>query len=235
MTRARTTSRAALAAILVLAIAVAAVIGVLAGMRLAAPPQAAPQEGSVEAGFARDMQAHHSQAVEMSMLVLERTQDPEVRTLASDVLLTQQQQAGQMYGWLDQWNLPQSSTEPAMAWMDDAAGGMSGMTHGSAADDATPAGGADRMPGMASSDDLARLRAATGPDADRLYLALMIPHHEGGVLMAQVAADEASDAETRRLAQTIVAAQTAELTVLQTMLEARTEPASATQPPEPAN
>lgn len=76
-----------------------------------------PTDSSVDAGFARDMQQHHAQAVEMSDLILDRTKDSEIRTLARDVRLTQQQQIGQMYAWLELWSLPQASSQPAMAWM----------------------------------------------------------------------------------------------------------------------
>ncbi|MEV4010737.1 DUF305 domain-containing protein [Nonomuraea angiospora] len=59
-----------------------------------------PADASVEAGFARDMQAHHAQAVQMTLIVRDRISDREVRTLAYDIATTQQQQIGQMYAWL---------------------------------------------------------------------------------------------------------------------------------------
>lgn len=181
-----------------------------------------PTEDSVDAGFARDMQSHHAQAVQMSMLVLETSQDPAVRTLASDVLLTQQQQVGQMYAWLRQWDLPQSSSRPAMEWMPEASmAGMDGMGQPTATP--TPGGG---MPGMASAADVARLGEAEGPEADRLYLQLMIPHHQGGIQMATAASRTASTDQVRRLAQTIVNSQSAELTVLTQMLDERGGPVS---------
>jgi len=62
-----------------------------------------PSEASADAGFARDMQVHHTQAVEMSMLVLERSSDPNIRSIAYDMALTQQQQNGQMFAWLREW------------------------------------------------------------------------------------------------------------------------------------
>ncbi len=46
----------------------------------------------------------------MSNLVLQRTGDSQIRTLATDIHLTQQQQIGQMYAWLELWSLPQSSS-----------------------------------------------------------------------------------------------------------------------------
>lgn len=210
-----------LAAGALLLAALTAAAGLLVGVRLAPDTAATPTNDSVEAGFARDMQAHHAQAVQMSVLVRDRTADPDVRNLALDVLLTQQQQIGQMYGWLDQWNLPQTSSGPAMGWMPDDTEGMSGMQHGSTSK------GAAGMPGMATAEDLARLQEASGAEAERLYLQLMIPHHEGGVAMAKAAVERAEDPEVRRLAQTIVDSQTAEIALLRDMLAARGGPLPA--------
>lgn len=63
----------------------------------------APGENSPEAGFARDMMMHHAQAVDMATLLRDRTEDPEMRQLALDIMLTQQAQIGQMQGWLAVW------------------------------------------------------------------------------------------------------------------------------------
>jgi len=175
-----------------------------------------PGDASAEAGFARDMSTHHAQAVQMSVLVRERTQDPEVATLALDILLTQQQQIGQMYAWLDRWNLPRASSRPAMAWMEDSPA-MTSM-------DGSMPTGQSTMPGMASNEGLDRLRAAAGEEADRLFLQLMIPHHQAGVAMAEVAAAQAADDDVRRLAQTIVDSQSAEIGLLRDMLDAHGGP-----------
>ena len=54
----------------------------------------------------------------MAFLVRDRTDDEELRTVAYDIITSQQQQAGQMYGWLVQWGLPQTGSRPPMAWVD---------------------------------------------------------------------------------------------------------------------
>lgn len=170
---------------------------------------AVPAEGSVDAGFARDMVVHHEQAVEMSVLVRDRTDDPDVRQLALDILLTQQHQAGQMTGWLAAWGLPPRSATPPMTWAGD-------HDHGS-----TPG---PSMPGLVSDAEMARLADATDETADRLYLALMIPHHVGGVEMAELAVERADQPAVRTLAGAIVRAQEAELTLLREMLADRGGP-----------
>lgn len=197
----------------VLGSALLLVIGLLAGAGFGTNSATVPGAGSVDVGFSRDMRDHHVQAVEMSVLARERTDDPEVRSLALDILLTQQQQAGQMYGWLAAWEVPQTTTRPPMNWMPT--NGDRG--HGSmnmSLDDG-------RMPGMATDAQLTELTQARGARAERIYLQLMIPHHRAGVAMAKYAVDRAREPQVRRLAQSIVDSQTAELQVLTSMLQAR--------------
>lgn len=205
-------------AVFVVVIAVLALLTAGAvGMAVAGP--SAPGDDSVDAGFARDMQEHHTQAVQMSFLVRDRTEDPTVRTIAYDIATSQQQQAGQMYGWLVQWQLPQTRSEPRMAWM-SAVDGMGSM--GQPSDQ--PVESSPMMPGMASAADLRRLQDARGSAAEILYLRLMVAHHRGGVAMASVAAERAERPEVRQLARVIVAAQTAEIEQLQSMLADRGQP-----------
>lgn len=76
-----------------------------------------PPENGADVGFARDMQTHHNQAVQMAFIIRDKTSDPTLRAVAYDIATSQQQQAGQMYGWLAHWGLPMTSTEPPMTWM----------------------------------------------------------------------------------------------------------------------
>ena len=43
--------------------------------------------------------------------------------------------------------------------------------------------------GLASATNMATLKAATGSDADRLFIRLMIAHHEGAIQDSGVASD----------------------------------------------
>ncbi|WP_307844381.1 DUF305 domain-containing protein [Actinotalea solisilvae] len=209
--RGRAAPRAVLVAVAVVALAAGAALGLIAGGTVLRPAVAA--EGSVDAGFARDMAVHHGQAVEMSVLVRDRSEDPAVRQLALDILLTQQHQAGQMFGWLATWGLtPTSSAEP-MAWAEHG--------HGDAGAAATDEEHPHTMPGLATEAQMQRLATAEGEEADRLYLALMIPHHEGGVEMAELAVGDADQPQVRRLAEAVVASQQAEIQLLEQMLAER--------------
>lgn len=209
-----------------LAILAAVVLAVLAGWalgRLTAPSPSFPLGGAAEAGFARDMQVHHLQAVEMSTLVRDRTDNPEIRLLAYDIARSQQQQAGQMFGWLSVWGLPQASATPAMAWMTGgSAAALAGghPSHGSGTDTAGSATGTP-MPGMATAGELAALEAATGAAAERLYLELMIRHHQAGVVMAQAIVDRSDNAAVTSLAKSIITAQQSEADYMFRLLTAR--------------
>lgn len=204
--------------VVIAAIAAGAVIGA----RVADDPEPVqPAESAVDVGFLRDMQVHHAQAVRMSVLVRDRSNDPGVRRLALDIELSQQQQIGQMYGWLASWDASPTSTEPPMQWMasdrDASPDPVEPHHDGMALNDGS-------MPGTATEEDLARLSVSTGRDTARLYLQLMIPHHQGGVAMADYAARTATDPDVRSLATRIAKSQTAEISALQAMLDARDGP-----------
>jgi uncharacterized protein (DUF305 family) len=206
--RDRTAMRVVRIAVAVVAVPLVVAIAFLAGRVTASDP--APTDVSADAGFARDMQVHHAQAVEMSLIVRDRSTDPAVRLLAYDILRTQQQQIGQMYAWLDLWHLPQASNQAPMAW----AAGMHDMG-------AASGGGATALPGMASAADLTRLGQLRGRAADRLYLQLMIAHHRGGVQMAQAAVRLAHRPEVLSMATKTISAQQSEITLMEGMLAQR--------------
>ncbi|MBC9725019.1 DUF305 domain-containing protein [Streptomyces sp. TRM68367] len=166
-----------------------------------------PGVDSADAGFARDMAVHHQQAVELSFIVRERTDDEEVRRLAYDVINTQANQRGMLLGRLDAWGLPKTSQKPPMAWMDHAM-------------DYQPHDGS-LMPGMATNAGTDRLREAEGTDAEVLYLELLTAHHQGGIDMAQGAADLAEDPMIVRLAEGMVRGQQSEMKLMADMLADR--------------
>lgn len=207
------------------------------GATTAAPPGA----GSVDVGFAQDMTVHHNQAVEMSAIALANAADPMVRDLAYDILTTQQNQIGQMSGWLSLWDQPLLPTDTSMTWMnedhptsdhtgatqaDPDHGGMDhgGMDHDATTPGATPAAppraGAP-MPGMATSEEMAALRQARGPESDVLFLQLMLRHHQGGLPMMEYGAQHAAVPTVRALAQTMVDTQQSESDRMTQLLTAK--------------
>jgi uncharacterized protein (DUF305 family) len=173
----------------------------------------APATTSPEAGFARDMQVHHSQAIEMAMEIYRKTDDPELRVLAYDIATGQAGQRGEMYDWLVQWGLSQSG-EPMMQWM---SASEEGHDHGGTAEDPLTEEEAREAMGMASAADIDALEEATGQEADCLFLELMIRHHEGAIPMAEALLELGSDPRALQVAQSIKDGQTAEIDAMQSM------------------
>jgi uncharacterized protein (DUF305 family) len=176
-----------------------AAAGLLIGMRQS-EPAAAPAPDSVDVGFCQDMTVHHRQAATMAALARQRAEDPIVRTIAFNIETTQIEQVGRMQGWLSLWGRDRSSSSGKyMAWMSSAVG--HGAQHG--ADGSTAV---DRMPGMATPEELDRLAKASGAEFDVLFLQLMVRHHQGGTAMLQYAADHAEvDVVSNLAKQTLIA------------------------------
>lgn len=166
-----------------------------------------PAADSADAGFARDMAVHHQQAVEMSYIVRDRTDDKDVRLLAYDVAQTQANQRGMLLGWLDLWELPKVSSKPSMTWM-----GMGDMP--------SPGDGS-LMPGMATNAEMKKLQGLSGRQAEVFYLQLMTEHHKGGIHMAEGCVDKCTVGVEKRLAQGMVDGQQSEIELMADMLKER--------------
>ncbi|WP_438354059.1 DUF305 domain-containing protein [Microbacterium sp. CJ88] len=165
--------------VVVVAIVAIAAVAFAIGRFTAFGTAAEPAPNAADAGFARDMQVHHAQAVEMAMQIQRTTSDEELRVLSYDIATGQSAQRGQMYEWLAAWGLPQTTGAPLMSWMSS----TSGHDHGGTS--ATPATDAELRAamGMATQAELDQLSAATGTAADCRFLGLMIRHHQGAIQM----------------------------------------------------
>ena len=155
-----------------------------------------PAEGSPEVVFARDMAAHHAQAVEMALIIRDRSADDELRQFALDMTLTQQAQIGQMQGWLAAWSQPLSSVQP-------------------------PMNGQGEMMGMATQQQVNDLRTLPAGQAEVVFLQLMIRHHQGGVAMAEDVLRQTRRPEVVRLATAIVQGQQSEIAYMEQLLKQR--------------
>jgi uncharacterized protein (DUF305 family) len=190
---------------LVLTVALALVTGLALGLavgRLAAAR--APADDSAAAGFARDMTAHHAQAVAMGMIAAKNGYSHEVRTIGEDIALTQQGQIGIMSQWLRDWGLNINSDAKPMAWMAD---GDAVLTDG------------NLMPGMATPAEMEALEKAAGKDVDRLFLEMMIKHHLGGVHMVDGVLAEADHPDVLWLARGMKERQQLEISEMQKLQE----------------
>ncbi|MFE3460395.1 DUF305 domain-containing protein [Nocardiopsis aegyptia] len=188
--------------------AVLVVLALAAGYLAGRP--SAPLDTSADAGFLRDMSSHHAQAVDMSMLILEKTEDPELSIVATDITRTQQAQIGIMQGWLTMWGLNSRGSERPMTWMADS-------EHDHGGTDNVP----DAMPGLATPEEMAELEEAEGVEAEILFLELMIAHHEGGIDMAEAEVELGGEPMVTDLAQGMADAQLTEIDAMENMLEER--------------
>lgn len=159
--------------------------------------------------FASQMIPHHRQAIEMADLTRGRAGD-EVAALAKDIAAAQQPEIDTMSGWLRGWGKPVPRPDG------------SGMAGGHGAHDSGHSGhggmsGMDGMAGMMSSVEMGELRAASGPAFDRMFLDMMIRHHDGAIEMASAEQRRGVSAEAKRLAGRIVVDQRAEIQRMRVM------------------
>lgn len=178
-----------------LALPLLVVLAAVLGGLLLLPRLGSPAEGSTEVRFVREMIQHHAQAVDMATRVREVSGDPEVRVLALDIMLSQQEQIGQMRGWLTLWKRP---------W----AGAGMGAGHA-------------RAMGMATQAQVENLSTLNGRAADVRFLQLMTRHHQGALAMVTPALKSAVRPEVQALARQIQGTQSAEVTLMTRLLRER--------------
>ena len=165
--------------------------------------RAIPDPNSTDIGFLQDMRTHHEQAVYLGLYYLSvQGTDRDLRDIAREIVFSQGIEIGRMIQLLRQFGAPETNeSDVAMTWMNEP----------------TPV---DRMPGLASQDDIDKLLASTGAAADQLFVALMTAHHEGGIHMAQYALDHANVIEVRRFAFSMISGQTGEINEMRSLIAA---------------
>jgi uncharacterized protein (DUF305 family) len=182
--------------------------------------------GPVDIGFAQFMTAHHDQAVTLCQIVLSRG-NSKLNGLANAILVNQLLEMGQMRGWLSLWNQALMPTRKHMDWMLKGKVAPDAATLRYLSDcNAAPGG----MLGLASMDELNRLGSLEGGEQDRLFLELMIRHHQGALPMARFAAQNADTSLVRGLAALTVIEQSKEIDSMQMILRQPTEAEHSGQP-----
>ena len=152
-----------------------------------------PAAGSVDVGFYQDMISHHDQALRMASLELTNGSDPVVRGFAQEVITFQSYELGVMERTLAEWGYSRADrSDIAMAWM-----GMPSPV--------------DRMPGMATEDQIDQLADTEGSATDAMFLDLMAKHHAGGLHMSEIAGREARFDHVRELADRMTRNQSIEI------------------------
>ncbi|MEC9154553.1 MAG: DUF305 domain-containing protein [Pseudomonadota bacterium] len=132
-----------------------------------------------DVAFMQGMIPHHKQALEMAVLVAQRTNRPELGDIAGRIKASQSDEIEFMQSWLTDRG--------------EAAGSMAMSTqHSSHGTDGTMH--STTMKGMASPEQMAQLAASESTAFDRLFLQLMIAHHEGAVEMVEHLLDQPGSA-----------------------------------------
>ncbi|SDG64490.1 Uncharacterized conserved protein, DUF305 family [Sinosporangium album] len=150
-------------------------------LRTAVP---SPVANAADVRYAQDMIVHHRQALDMSVLAPSRAVSTTLKGLASRIKDTQGPEIQAMTAWLQHQ-------------------GLRAPDHGH--------GHATSMPGMVSPERMEALKDATGEEFDRLFLELMISHHQGAITMAETALAEGSHVQIEEMAADVIAVQASEI------------------------
>jgi uncharacterized protein (DUF305 family) len=159
--------------------------------RLSAPPH-----NQADVLFVTQMIPHHAQALQMTALVPGRAEAPEIAVLARRIEQTQTEEIVQLERWLTDRDLSRPAPH------------------------ASHPGHDALMPGMLNDEQLAQLEAARGGAFDRLFLELMISHHQGAVTMASTLYANGGGLEpaSDRFARDVIADQNIEIARMRTLL-----------------
>ena len=151
---------------------------------------ASAEFNKADVSFATDMAGHHQQAVEMSQMLLDKSDiDSRVVSLAEEIKAAQGPEIKQMRSWLSDWG--------------QKSGSMSGMDMGGS---------------MMSDSDMSDLKSSTGLAASKLFLTQMTVHHKSALVMAKTEADSGKNADAVKLAKIIISTQTIEITTMSDIL-----------------
>ena len=121
--------------------------------------------------FMQDMIIHHHQALLMSRLAAQSTNNQPILDLAGRIDVSQEDEIIFMQGWLKERE--EQVPDPTSAHSEH--------TH-------------HTMIGMATSEQMTQLAESKSTDFDQLYLILMIDHHDGAIKMVEELSDQPGSA-----------------------------------------
>lgn len=161
----------------------------------------APASGphnAADVSFATEMIPHHAQAVTMAEVAATQATAADIKALATAITSAQGPEIQQMSGWLAGWGAP----VPVVG------------------DHNMSAMGGDTMDGMMSDQEMSDLGNATGAAFDRMWLQLMTTHHDGAIAMSKTELSAGQNSDAKKLAQSIIDGQTAEIATMKSLLPA---------------
>jgi uncharacterized protein (DUF305 family) len=131
----------------------------------------------------------------MAQDALQKSQRPEIKQLAQDIINAQQKEIAQLKEWRTAW-YPSASATPMM--YSSEMGHMMPMSE-------------EMKSNMMMSMDL----GAADDQFDLRFINAMLPHHEGAVTMAKEALEKSDRPEVKELAQEIITSQQQEIAQMQ--------------------
>lgn len=131
--------------------------------------------------FATEMSSHHQMAIDMAEMAKEEASHQEIKTLAADIVTAQKQEITQLDD--AKQRISDTGVTPVDLGLSDEESGM--------------------------SMDMHELEGAE--PFDRMFIDMMIPHHQGAIRMAQVELAKGGDPELKQMAQQIIDAQSKEI------------------------
>lgn len=152
--------------------------------------------------FATEMLQHHAQALAMVDLTVNRPMDPQFKALATRIRDAQAPEIETMAGWLSDWNerIPETSNDHEHADM------------------GTMPEGTEDMPGMMSADEMKSLEAAPDTEFQKMWLEMMVRHHQGAIQMAKTEKSDGKYKPAVDLAESIISSQSKEITEMQGLI-----------------
>ena len=165
------------------------------------------EHNDADVEFASNMLQHHSQALSMVDLTIDRPLDPEVQQLAEQIREAQAPEIETFTDWLTDWDedVPETVRDHVNSGhdMDDMGGSMD----------------EENMPGMMTSEDMGALEDASDADFQTMWLEMMVEHHEGAIEMAKTEQGDGQYKPAVDLAADIATSQTAEVEMMKGLLE----------------
>ena len=168
-----------------------------------------PPRSPKDVEFMQGMIMHHAQAVEMTALIEERTNNKDVRLIGARISQSQSDEIKFMKQWLEVRGEPISLSTHEKSSMDMPEHDMSSHNHQM------------QMPGMLTTKQMDSLKKAKGAEFDQQFLRGMIQHHNGALVMVKDLFDTAGagqDAELFNFATDVDSGQQAEIKIMQTLL-----------------
>jgi uncharacterized protein (DUF305 family) len=149
------------------------------------------QNAPFDQRFLDQMIVHHQGAVMSAQMMIADSARPELSALAQRIITGQQREIEQMRQWRQDWyGVASGSGLPSII-----NGGMMG--------------------GAMMNREQMRQMIGANADFDRMFLQMMIPHHQAAIAMAQQALTQAEHPEIKAFAQDIITIQNAEIGEMQ--------------------